>query len=475
MTDLLRNWNEALEKNDVEKVRNFLYKNPELANEAIFKPPLWIAAGQGNLKIVELLIKFGAFVPLIRQDGTVLHWMAANVLLCTEIHLLIGEILIQQGADVNAHNFILPETPLDEAIEVGNTKFAEFLLLNGATFNGSTAKNFIIAGCREDMLKLLLKYDLHTFLIEHQKSLFCILASFTGGMEYKCDTKTAEILLDHGVSIDEIDEKGNSPLHYSIENQNMELVSFLVTRGADVNKRNYFGVAPLHNAVESGFLHTIKLFLSKGADVNVRDRWIFTPLHLACINMHDVIISLLLRKGADISPEDHRARTPFSLLKYTVRDQDRYKLSVSVMVKEFAKLSFAGEIIHRSDIDLIRANPTAQMHFDKCLEELAHMADEKFYGTFSYYSILKMSKNIRRLARLVKNDEFTANFRAGLVKLDNFIYKDELTKFLEEAVAVKNGMDTVFTRLNHIFKDYLPEIILRKLMDDLAPEDLPLQ
>lgn len=84
-----------------------------------------------------------------------------------------------------------------------------------------------------------------------------------------------------------------------------------------------------------------------------------------------------------------------------------------------------------------------------------------------------MSKNVKKLAHLTKNEEFINNFRAKLGTIS--MYKDDLMNLLEEAVTVRNKLDDLGSKLNFIFGDYFPDIILRNLADDLTPQDLPLQ
>lgn len=73
--------------------------------------------------------------------------------------------------------------------------------------------------------------------------------------------------------------------------------------------------------------------------------------------------------------------------------------------------------------------------------ELKQMSNFKFYAPFTYYSVLQMSKNIKKLANLTKNEEFLAKFEANL---DSFsCYKSDLQEIMAEAVQLKNQLDAV--------------------------------
>lgn len=66
------------------------------------------------------------------------------------------------------------------------------------------------------------------------------------------------------------------------------------------------------------------------------------------------------------------------------------------MVKDLVKLSFKTHAVDESDMLLVQANPIALDHFKKSKQELERMAKTKFYDCWSYYSILKMSKNLKK-------------------------------------------------------------------------------
>lgn len=93
----------------------------------------------------------------------------------------------------------------------------------------------------------------------------------------------------------------------------------------------------------------------------------------------------------------------------------------------------------------------------------------KFYGDFTYYSILNMP--VKKLAKLTKNRDFVFYFEESLLKIT--YYQEELRRKISEAVQIKNTSEAVNSKLQYIFGDHLPDSVLRKLGDDLTPEDLP--
>jgi ankyrin repeat protein len=82
----------------------------------------------------------------------------------------------------------------------------------------------------------------------------------------------AKILLDHGASANTQDEKGNTPLHYVSDNNDLELARLLLDHGADLSLQNKSGNQPLWTATFSAAdgdkskLPLVKLLLERGAD-----------------------------------------------------------------------------------------------------------------------------------------------------------------------------------------------------------------
>ncbi|MDR1932662.1 MAG: ankyrin repeat domain-containing protein [Spirochaetales bacterium] len=77
----------------------------------------------------------------------------------------------------------------------------------------------------------------------------------------------AELMLARGVSVNERDIIGNTPLHWAVRYP--EMVRFLVEHGADVNARNLLGETALHLAVR--YKNTVEILLKNGADKTIRN------------------------------------------------------------------------------------------------------------------------------------------------------------------------------------------------------------
>lgn len=108
----------------------------------------------------------------------------------------------------------------------------------------------------------------------------------------------------------------NRKLHAAVAGGDVNLVAQLLDRGADINQMSNKGWTPLHTAIFSGFgglldivdirLEVVTLLLDRGADVDAPDRSGETALHRLCrCSPRDFpyvasVLELLLDRGAAI-------------------------------------------------------------------------------------------------------------------------------------------------------------------------------
>ena len=100
------------------------------------------------------------------------------------------------------------------------------------------------------------------------------------------------------------------------------MIQFLIASGISVNETDKNGVTPLHRAVRFRSLNAVELLIAAGADVNAADRRSqSTPLHRAVTNSgapatagkSDVAVSIvqsLLAHGADPNSKNKSGKAP---------------------------------------------------------------------------------------------------------------------------------------------------------------------
>lgn len=108
--------------------------------------------------------------------------------------------------------------------------------------------------------------------------------------------------LEEGADIDELDNKGYSPIYYAINKDNEELVDYLLSKNADPNQAALCVSPPIFSLVIANRKRMIiKLLNSARAHeiVNVKDSYNRTPLFFAARFGNTEIVQLLLARGAD--------------------------------------------------------------------------------------------------------------------------------------------------------------------------------
>ncbi|GHN01790.1 hypothetical protein WSM22_32790 [Cytophagales bacterium WSM2-2] len=164
-TSLQSEFEKAVDKNEIERVKQILTEHPEFAlDETYFwsEGVLMTAVKIGHFEMVDLLLKYGARVPsvlkwtqfyyfeqlsnaeLIMQRGmspNVMSWHHVTVLhdMAQKGRIQKAELLIKHGADINPIEEEYQSTPLGMAARWGHLEMVEFLLKHGADPNKSGA------------------------------------------------------------------------------------------------------------------------------------------------------------------------------------------------------------------------------------------------------------------------------------------------------------------------------------------------
>ena len=142
------------------------------------------------------------------------------------------KVLLENGADANAMDK-RGKTPLFIAIELGYSKFVEFLLRYGADVNARYNNHFQYT-------------PLH-------------YAAVNGKSEI------AELLIKNGADINGRDKFQNTPVHIAAKRFRAEVVELLLQNGADVNPTNSHDETPLMLAARYGHPETVEILLKNGA------------------------------------------------------------------------------------------------------------------------------------------------------------------------------------------------------------------
>lgn len=281
------------------------------------KVPLVIAAGNGNPRAVDTLLRLGV---LIEASNTDLHTapdlQSALWAACKGPNVDCIELLCSHGATTEAPSFS-GETPLMVAGKAGNLRLAVALLkwgacVHAANRNGETPLILTSMHHGNDIQQNRLGIEQNWLGIQrllldngadiHAKSMEGLSAlSLAARRDY---TLSVGLMLDRGADIDARDKEGLSALAWAAKWSVSKAPKLLLDRGADIHAKDKAGLSALAWAAISGSTETLELLLDRGADIHAKDKKSLSALTWAAIKGSAENVELLLDRGADIHGRD---------------------------------------------------------------------------------------------------------------------------------------------------------------------------
>ena len=340
---------------------------------------LHCAAGEGQIKVVELLIKKGCRIdPVDRKEWTPLDYATAcghvqtvrllkqqskeplekqnfidrvdnkgrSVLYYAaasgDNNLIESILLGEQVLDVNISDDE-GETPLHYAAAYGQYQSVLTLLRLGGresmtkvAVNVGTPLHQAVAGGHKDILSLLLNAFCPINVVDNKGASVLHYAAQYGRIHM------IEMLAEKGLDVNIDDNKGKTPLHYAAACGQLESVRTLLRLGERESVTKVAGThsTPLHQAVGKGHKDIVSLLLNEDCPINVvgsEGRSILdyaagygrvdmvdnegrTPLHYAAVNGDIETIRLLIAMGSNVNSVDNEGNTP---LKWSVMSEQK--------------------------------------------------------------------------------------------------------------------------------------------------------
>ena len=264
--------------------------------------PLYMAAGQGHLEIVRLLVKAGAAVDFqLSDDGATPLLIAASRGFTEIVRFLAGTA----NASVNLAMTTTGEAPLCVAVHENYVDIVRYLVCDcHANVNQATTDNgrtpLIVAAIHGNLevMKILVEQG-HASLnfasvLGGASPLFC--AAEYGKLELVRYLAAAGADVNQGLT-----SNGTTPLFIATKKNHLEVVKFLAADAkADVNQtRTDCAATPLFMACSSGNLPVVRFLVEEaGADMNIARTDIgVTPLIIAAFNQHIPVVRYLLSHG----------------------------------------------------------------------------------------------------------------------------------------------------------------------------------
>ncbi|OXU20487.1 hypothetical protein TSAR_003328, partial [Trichomalopsis sarcophagae] len=153
------------------------------------------------------------------------------------------------------------------------------------------------------------------------------------------NTDMMRILLESGVSPNNCDDQGRSPLHLASCRGYTEMVSLLLKYGANPNQRDSIGNTPLHLAAVTSKISVVTLLLMAGTDVLSSDCHGYNPLQLAQTKLR----VLQNCKGSDMSCIKDEVRNVIGMLLAYLQKQKDAREQVEALSTFCSRLSLSND------------------------------------------------------------------------------------------------------------------------------------
>ena len=246
---------------------------------------LHCAAGEGQIKVVELLIERGCCIDPVDTNGWTPSISATACGHIETVQLLqkLREPCEEQYSGSGQSEMFVGQMLEDQILNP----------LHFAAANGDLELVYILLwlGGTESMTEVAgtLGTPLHQAVANGHKNI-------------------VSLLLNEGCPINVVDSEGKNLLHYAIQYGHIDFIGMLAEQGLDVNVSDNEGRTPLHYAVASGQLKTVCTLLRLGGRKSMTKvaGALATPLHQAVARGHKDIVSLLLKKGCPINVQSSK-------------------------------------------------------------------------------------------------------------------------------------------------------------------------
>ncbi|KAH8373403.1 hypothetical protein KR009_005961, partial [Drosophila setifemur] len=285
-------------------------------------PILCIAAHEGILPMVSLLLEFGADVGLTNSQGC-----TPLILAAMRGHCDVVRPLVASGSSLGQLD-ITQRCALVHAARMGHLSVVKYLLAcdwtprpHSQDVTRAMALQQALIGaaaqahCKilEDLLDLNeSEYDLDVNGMEPSSGDLALTAAARHGC-----VDVVGILLSRGAQIDARNRQGFSALWLAVKEGHWSVVEQLLQRGALLDEP--LGQArktPLMIAAEEGHLELVDLLLARGAMLEAQDHEGFTALSWACLRGHLAGAKTLIEHGSNRHHEDNSGRTALDLAAY---------------------------------------------------------------------------------------------------------------------------------------------------------------
>jgi ankyrin repeat protein len=271
--------------------------------------PMWAAAAQGNIRLVQTLLNHGADLTITDVEGDSALYSAAS-----RGHVAVMQLLVASGADFHSRNRG-GVTLLMSAAQSRQPAAAEWLISQGVSVNatdkvGGTALHHAATfnSCAQTV-KVLLANGATVDKPDKEHRTALVLTAYEGNVT------CAELLIAAGADTAyTVSTTFMTCLHLAVHHKQTQLVRLLLahTAAAVINSFGHScsccGATTVLMACSDPA--TLKLLLAASADVHATSERGDTALHVAAVHRYPAsVLCLLIKAGADLHAVNREGKT----------------------------------------------------------------------------------------------------------------------------------------------------------------------
>lgn len=141
------------------------------------------------------------------------------------------------------------------------------------------------------------------------------------------------------LSIDQLDKEGETALMKASKYGHADVVSYLLSKGTNVHLTNSTNETALILASQAGSDEIVKKLIAAKSNILHRAQ-MGTPIIMAAQEGHIDVIETLIKAGANVNDTHTNTNdTPLHLVLKIVRDRDRLKKGVTLLIDAHAKIN----------------------------------------------------------------------------------------------------------------------------------------
>jgi ankyrin repeat protein len=301
----------TLEKGSSQDVMAMVARMGIRAKDGSGSTVLHYAAASGREEAVGFLLSKGADPNALNLDGATPLFLAAG-----NGHVGVVKLLLKHGVPIDEPK---KWTPLLYAANHGKTEVVKLLIEKGASVtakgeNGQTLLHEAADSGVKELVELAIDVGIGVNSLNKNGG----TPLHAAARNQKDGVEAVELLLSKGAQVNAT-VFGNTPLHFAAATRAQKVAQILLEKGADVNARSQEGETPLHDAVsfpfspyfydyENEYIEIVKMLLDKGADINAVTNKGGTALDLATAHHHMKVVALLEKRGGLHAEEIKKSR-----------------------------------------------------------------------------------------------------------------------------------------------------------------------